>query len=180
MENIDKDWDVFISYASEDRKDVAGPLAQQLRSEGLNVWFDQFELKLGDSLSARIDDGLVRCKYGVVILSEDFFKKDFPLRELQGLLQREVAGQKVVLPVWHQVTAKRVRELYPSLGDRVYVETKDGLEEVAARILAVVRCRCQTLSQIEAIQFKAVTSEHLRVLEDFVGPDSLRDIMGKW
>jgi hypothetical protein len=178
MENIDKDWDVFISYASEDRKDVAGPLAQQLRSEGLNVWFDQFELKLGDSLSARIDDGLVRCKYGVVILSEDFFKKEFPLRELQGLLQREVAGQKVVLPVWHQVTAKRVRELSPSLGDRVCVETKDGLKEIAARILAVVRC--QTLPQIETIQFKAVTSESLRALDDFVGPDSLRDIMEKW
>ena len=54
----EEEWDVFISYASEDRDIVAGPLANALREKGLRVWFDQFEIKVGDSLFASISEGI--------------------------------------------------------------------------------------------------------------------------
>jgi histidyl-tRNA synthetase len=44
-------WDVFVSHASEDKDAIARPLAKELRSRGLRVWYDEFELKIGDSLS---------------------------------------------------------------------------------------------------------------------------------
>jgi hypothetical protein len=185
MENRDDSWDVFISYASEDRDEVAEPLAQHLRSEGLNVWFDRFELRLGDSLHARIDEGLARCKYGVVIVSDNFFRKHFPMRELQGLTQREVEGQKVILPVWHRITAKRVREFSPPLGDRVSADTSEGLQAVAARILEAVRRDIPNQSDarrdISPIEFASVgKSEFQRALDEFAGTGSLRDILKDW
>jgi hypothetical protein len=43
-------WDVFISHANEDKDDIARPLAEKLKALGLKVWFDEYSLKLGDSL----------------------------------------------------------------------------------------------------------------------------------
>ena len=95
--------DVFISYASEDREAVARPLATLLSELGVSVWFDQSELKLGDSLRQKVDEGLASCRFGVVILSESFFGKHYPERELNGLAQREVEERNLIFAclVWY-------------------------------------------------------------------------------
>lgn len=87
-------WDVFISHASEDKGDAARPLANELSSRGLRVWFDETTLELGDSLQVKIDEGLANSRFGIVLLSKAFFEKNWPKRELDGLVSREVAGQR--------------------------------------------------------------------------------------
>ena len=79
-------YDVFISHASENKADVALPLANLLKRQGIKVWLDSFELKLGDSLSRSIDQGLSESRFGIVILSPEFLRKDWPRRELDGLV----------------------------------------------------------------------------------------------
>jgi hypothetical protein len=134
-------WDVFISYASEDRDAVAQPLADALIALGLRVWFDQAELRIGDSLRERIDVGLAKSNYGVVILSQAFFAKHYPVRELNGLAQREVAGEKLILPIWHNVTAEQVRAFSPPLADRIAADWSRGIDDVVTRVFAVVGAR---------------------------------------
>jgi len=131
--------DVFISYASEDRADVAEPLAAALADWGLSVWFDQAELRVGDSLRRRIDDGLRRCRFGVVVLSPAFFEKHWPNVELDGLAQREADGTKVLLPVWYKVSEKDVRSFSPPLAGRVAARWQEGLATVTCDIVRVVR-----------------------------------------
>ncbi len=135
----DEHWDAFVSYASEDRDAVAKPLAQLLTHLGLRVWYDEEELKVGDSLRQRIDDGLSRSRYGIVVLSESFFGKHYPERELNGLAQKEVDGRKIILPVWHGVDAQRVRAFSLPLADRVAVPWDVGIYDVALRLLATIR-----------------------------------------
>lgn len=106
-------WDAFISYASEDRAAVAQPLAEALTRLGLRIWYDQTELRIGDSLRERIDHGLSSSQYGIVILSPAFFAKHYPIRELNGLAQRELEGEKVLLPVWYGITDRDVRRYSP-------------------------------------------------------------------
>jgi hypothetical protein len=77
-----KQWDVFISHASEDKESIVHSLAVALKDRGLQVWYDAFTLKLGDSLRASIDRGLVQSRFGVVVLSKHFFAKHWPLQEL--------------------------------------------------------------------------------------------------
>jgi len=88
-----KDWDVFVSHASED-KDFARPLAEALHKSGLSVWYDDFTLRVGDSLRRRIDEGLAKSRYGIVILSHAFFAKNWPQAELDGLTSKQIAAQR--------------------------------------------------------------------------------------
>ena len=137
-EDIEKKWDVFVSYAGEDRDSAARPLAETLRARGLRVWFDKFELTLGDRLRRKIDEGLANSRFGIVLLSPSFFTKHWPQQELDGLAQREVNGQKVILPVWYNVDRGDVAAYSPTLADRIAVRWSDGIDSVVSEILAVV------------------------------------------
>jgi hypothetical protein len=63
------EWDFFISHASEDKATVARPLALSLDLAGNRTWFDEFELHVGSPLRAKLDEGLAKSRFGVVILS---------------------------------------------------------------------------------------------------------------
>jgi len=58
----DHEFDVFISHASEDKADVVRPLADCVAARGVAVWYDEFELRLGDSLRRKIDSGIARSR----------------------------------------------------------------------------------------------------------------------
>lgn len=131
-------WDVFISHASEDKELVALPLAALLGAYGIAVWLDEYELRLGDSLRAKIDQGLAESRFGVVILSQSFFAKDWPQRELNGLAALESPQRKVILPVWHGVNQQVVAKYSPLLADKKAANTDRGLGAVASEILKVV------------------------------------------
>ncbi|HWC98447.1 MAG TPA: TIR domain-containing protein [Candidatus Sulfopaludibacter sp.] len=132
-------WDVFISHASEDKKDVVEPLTRILTARGLSVWYDDTTLLLGDSLHRKIDEGLAGSRYGVVVLSKSFFAKNWPQQELSGLAARESGGSKVILPVWHEMRHSEILQYSPLLADRLGISTENGLEVVATEILKVVQ-----------------------------------------
>jgi hypothetical protein len=132
-------WDLFISHASEDKDDFARPLADALKAKGFKVWFDDFTLKMGDSLRRSIDLGLARSRFGVVVISPNFLRKEWPQKELDGLVAREVNGVKVILPVWHKITADELRAHSPTLADRFAASSEKGLDSVVAEIARVIR-----------------------------------------
>jgi hypothetical protein len=105
----------------------------------LRLWLDENELTLGDSLRQQIDDGLARCRYGVVIISQAFFAKDWTQRELNGLFARETINQKIVLPIWHNVSREFVARVSPMLANRLAVTTSSGLVAVVDSILKAVK-----------------------------------------
>jgi hypothetical protein len=135
-----RECDVFICHASEDKAAIARPLYERLVANGYKVWFDEAVLRLGDGLRAKIDEGLGRCQYGVVILSPSFFRKEWPRKELDGLVSRETAtGEKAILPVWHNVDRSAVASFSPTLADRLAVSSSGGVDLVVAKILDVLR-----------------------------------------
>lgn len=133
------DWDVFICHASEDKELFVRPFASALREARLRIWYDEFTLSLGDSLLRSIDRGLARSRYGIVVLSPAFFRKDWPQRELDGLVSLEVNGRKVVLPFWHNIDAAGVREYSPTLAGLFAEPTSRPLEHLVAAVLSVVQ-----------------------------------------
>jgi hypothetical protein len=130
-----KRWDFFISHVSEDKEEVARPLADRLNSRGLMVWYADYSLKLGSGLRESIDYGLARSRFCIMILSTHFLEKNWPQEELNDLATREVNGKKVILPVWHKVGFQRVFEYSPVLADRVAISTDKGLDCVVQRML---------------------------------------------
>lgn len=132
-------YDVFISHASEDKGIVVRPLVEALRGHGLTVWFDEFELKIGDSLRRKIDHGVANSRFGIVVLSQAFFGKGWPDYELDGLVTREVSGGQTILPVWHKVSKEEVMSYSPSLADKVARSTSTNtVAEIASEIAEVI------------------------------------------
>ncbi|HEX4826343.1 MAG TPA: toll/interleukin-1 receptor domain-containing protein [Candidatus Polarisedimenticolaceae bacterium] len=133
-------YDVFICHASEDKDEIARPLATALASQHIEVWYDEFSLRLGDSLRESIDRGLARSRHGLVVLSEAFFSKRWPQWELNGLVARQMRGdERVIIPIWHKVSRDDVLEFSSPLADLVAVSTDDGIPAVCREILRVVR-----------------------------------------
>ena len=131
--------DVFISYASEDKDEVVAPLADALRAGGLSVWFDDFELGIGDSLRQKIDKGIASSRFAIVVLSNAFFKKGWPNYELDGLVTKAVGGDQVLLPIWHGITKDQVVSYSPSLADKVARNTStQTVDEIADEIIEAV------------------------------------------
>lgn len=145
-----KKYDVFVSHATEDKEAIVRPLATALKAEGLEVWYDEFELRIGSSLRRSIDAGLANSRFGVVVLSEPFFRKGWANYELDGLVTREMSegGRQLILPLWHRVTKDEVIRYSPSLADKLALRTADyTIEEIASEIAGVIREKGQEESQ---------------------------------
>jgi len=128
-------YDAFISHASEDKQEFVKPLAEKLIGLGLKIWYDEFELKVGDSLRGSIDRGLVNSKYGIVVLSKNFFLKNWPQYELDGLTAREIDGRKVILPIWYGISRRDILKYSPSLADKIAIDSsKKTIAEIAAEL----------------------------------------------
>ncbi len=137
-----EEYDAFISHASEDKEEFVRPLADKLSNSGYKVWYDEFELKVGDSLRRSIDCGLAKSHYGIVILSSSFFAKNWPQYELDGLVAKEMEGRKVILPIWHKVSKDEVRSYSPSLADKVAINSSiSSIEEIVKQLGEVLGIR---------------------------------------
>jgi hypothetical protein len=117
-------YDAFISHAGQDKRKVVKPLANALTGLGYRVWYDEFELCVGDSLRQSIDKGLMNSRFGIVVLSPEFFARNWPQYELNGLTAREMDGHKVILPIWHMVDRDEVLRYSPTLADKIALSTK--------------------------------------------------------
>jgi hypothetical protein len=111
-----------------------------LRGRGLQVWYDEFELRIGDSLRRKIDAGIARSRFGIVVLSPEFLANGWPQYELDGLATMAVSGRQVLLPLGYGVSKGEVVRQSPSLADKMALRTADyALAEIAREITSVVR-----------------------------------------
>lgn len=134
--------DVFISHASEDKDDIVRPLARSLISLGLEVWYDEFTLRIGDSLRRKIDQGLATSKVGLVVLSPSFISKGWTNYELDGIITRTISGEQMILPIWHNITKQQVIDFSPSLADKVARSTTTHtIDEIAREIGELIESR---------------------------------------
>ena len=132
-------YDVLISHASEDKDEIVRPLASSLQSGGLKVWYDEFTLRIGDSLRQKIDTGISNSRFGIVVLSNSFIKKGWTNYELDGLVSKTVNGEQVMLPIWHGITKQEVLDYSPSLADKVARNTTSyTIDEIAAEIIELI------------------------------------------
>jgi hypothetical protein len=132
-------YDFFVSHASEDKESVVRPLVALLKSRGFRVWYDEDVLRIGDSLSARIDSGLAESRFGLVVLSRAFFTKHWTKRELQGLVALDEQGRSKILPIWHGVSKHDIAEFSPTPADVIAGNTDRGLGQLVDAIAATVQ-----------------------------------------
>lgn len=133
--------DVFLSHASEDKDEIARPLKGLLESRGISVWFDEINIKLGQSIRQEIESGIASCRFGVVIVSPDFFKKQWTQAELDALFSRKMSsGENLILPIWHRVSKDEVLKHSPLLGGILALNSSlHTVDEMADQIAGVIQ-----------------------------------------
>lgn len=140
LENNDREYDFFISHASEDKENFVRPLAASLVEAGYKVWYDETVLKPGDSLRRCIDKGLVDSRFGLVVISPSFIKKRWTDYELNGMVAKEMNGHKVIIPIWYNVTIDDVLHFSPTLADKLAIDaSRLTLEEVVEQAMSVLQ-----------------------------------------
>jgi hypothetical protein len=155
----------FISHASEDKDAFVRPLAQELKRMGVNVWYDEYSLRPGDSLRRSIDKGLTDCKVGIVVLSKAFFAKEWPQRELDALMTAEIGGNKKLIPIWHGVDAQYIANVSAMLADKVAIASGIGAPEVAKKIHDQLPPLPHLSNEVVAKKIRPFLSNQVRTLE---------------
>lgn len=131
------EFDLFVSYAGEDNDSIVRPLVEELQRRNLSVWYAGQQPTMGDSLSEKINDGLARARYGVLVLSPAFLEKNWPMFELHTLVAiAATVGRKKLLPVWHGVTHEELNKRVPTLAGLVGVPSSVGIQRLADEISA--------------------------------------------
>lgn len=149
-ENCYEEYDVFISHASEDKAEFADALCMELEKSGVKVWYDVLSIGWGDSLRAKIDDGLKRSQFGIVILSKDYIRKGWTQYELDGLFQIEMTNGKTILPIWHHITKDEVQAFSPSLAGRKALNTSMfSAREIADELIKILPSTSNTEDEKE-------------------------------
>ena len=145
--------DTFICHATEDKESMARPLHKALSEAGVYAWLDESEIRLGQSIRQKIDEGLAKCRSGTVILSRPFFSKNWTQYELDGIVARRMQGEALLFPIQHGITIDEIRNHSPSLaGLSLWNSADHSPEEIAAEITGQLGVVSQTHASSPADQ----------------------------
>jgi hypothetical protein len=129
---------VFLCHDSRD-KDFVKNIHFELTKKSVRSWLDEYELKIGDSLTDKIKEGLNNSDYGVIFLSKNFLSNEKWVKyELQTLMSKQIyLNQKIILPVWLDIEEKDLENHY-WLKEKVAANSKDGLDNVVKQIIQAI------------------------------------------
>lgn len=112
-----KDLDLFICHASEDKDLIARPLKKYFDENGLNAWYDEDSILFSDSISNKIYKGIKNSKGAIIILSENFYKKEWALLEFGGIIYKWFSDEGVLYLLYWDVDIKNVNEKLSFIGN---------------------------------------------------------------
>jgi len=145
--------DIFLCHAREDKAAVVETLAFELERRGISCWIDEAQIRLGQSITEQVNEGLKTSRYVVVVLSPAFMAKNWPKRELWAAINMEASSGEVkvicVLSGTHE-DMRLIIQALPILNDKLYARW-DGAADLVARDLQ-----------------RAISSQPLPVDEDIV------------
>ena len=127
------EYDVFISHASKDKADLVEELYQSLNKLGVAIFYDKESLEWGDNWKDRILNGTNKAEFAIIVISENFFDREWTERELSEFLNRQNRnGQKLILPILHNITVSQLQEKYPSVADLQAIDSsKYNCDQIA-------------------------------------------------
>lgn len=118
------EYDVFISHANIDKKDLIEELYQSLSKLGVSIFYDKESLEWGDNWKERILNGTQKAEFAIIVISDNFFGREWTERELSEFLNRQNRnGQKLILPILHNITINQLYEKYPTVADLQAIES---------------------------------------------------------
>ena len=131
------EYDVFISHANKDKADIVDELYQSIEKLGVSIFYDKKSLEWGDNWKDKILNGVKKAEFAIIVISENFFDREWTEKELNEFLRRQNRnGQKLILPILHNISFGDLMEKYPSVADIQAIESCDYTSDQIAILFA--------------------------------------------
>lgn len=125
-----KDYDIFLSHANADKLNYVDDLYTTFSKLGIRIFYDKKELSWGDNWKEKILNGTAQSEFAVIVISENFFDREWTERELNEFLNRQnTSGQKIILPLLHNITFSKLKDKYPALAAIQAIQSNDKSKE---------------------------------------------------
>lgn len=132
-----KEHDVFISHANKDKENFVEDLYQSLRKLGIDIFYDKESLEWGDNWKDKILNGTKNAEFAIIVISENFFDREWTERELSEFLNRQNCnGQKIILPIIHNISVEELKKKYPNVADIQAIDSKKYTPDEIALLFA--------------------------------------------
>lgn len=163
---------VFISYSSKD-KEFAEKLASDLKNMGIGVWFDKWEIKIGDSIVEKINQGIKTNDYLAIVLSAASVNSNWVKKELNSGVFKEIERNSVfVLPVLYKKC-----EIPELLKEKKYANFLNNYEEGLKEILLTILP--ETFNNQENLH-KQLANYHIKQAIEFENNNRIEDAISAY
>jgi hypothetical protein len=138
--------DVFICHDSRDKPRFARPLYEELTKRNFKIWLDEYSIKPGNDVVAKIDHGLATSRHALILLTKRFLKNDrWASQEMSALLARQFGTKRndLIIPLYIGVSWADVQARSPLLAKVAPV--KAGAMHFQKRLKNVVDEICRTV-----------------------------------
>lgn len=126
-----KQFDVFISHASEDKDNIARPIYNACVKQGLSPFLDEKEISWGDSLTEILNHALGTSKLFLAVLSENSIDKKWPKKEINAAMAKQIDGKQKFLPL---IAGSPNLDGLGLMTDILYVEWNENPDEIASKL----------------------------------------------
>lgn len=146
-----KHYDVFLSHATADKIDYVDELKRSFEQLGINVFYDSDSIEWGDNWKDKIMRGLANSRFGVIVISENYFGREWTDIELKSLLSRQKAsGQKVVLPILYNTSIEKINRMYKNLSDIQFMDASIfNIQDITIQLARILLSEQKTECEIE-------------------------------
>lgn len=149
---------LFISFSAKDRYDIVQPLVYHLKNYGINVWYDRYEMVMGDNrFNKNIEEGAGKCGYALIILSHNTINSLCATEEIKVLESRYYKNNIVIFPVLYEIKPCDIPPQFAWIKEMIFKEvnrssgTLEICNHIACKITHDMLCNCQYKSLKEVI-----------------------------
>lgn len=133
-------YDVFLSHADADKDSFVEELKKSFDKLGISIFYDKDSIEWGDEWKKKIYEGLSDCKYGVIVVSKNFFDREWTEKELKELLSRQSeTGGKLILPIAYEIDLSDIRKKYKKLADIQFIDaSKYNIQDITIQLAKIM------------------------------------------
>lgn len=149
---------IFLSHSSKDKKFVK-ILANRLKSDGFSVWYDDWEIHVGDSIVQRINDGISSSNFLLVVLSNNSVNSKWVKEELNAATIKNINKKgAVILPVLLEEC-----EIPPLLSDKKYANFSTDSEFAYQELVEAINFHTHTIKNTESKSIESMSLEYSEI-----------------
>lgn len=155
MEDFSKK--LFICFSSKDRYSIVQPIVYHLKNYGVNVWYDRYEMVMGDDrFKKNIEEGAGKCEYALIVLSQNTIDSICATEEINILKSRYYKGEVIVFPVLYELKPCDIPPKFGWIKNLIFKEvnrttgTLEICNHIACKITRDIldNCRYKTIKEI--------------------------------